>query len=75
LRTATEGFPDLYTREQLENAISQICQLLTLVGDTYQLYGMDMRGTTDVGSLLKHLRAAKPELERQPKIEDEIIGF
>jgi hypothetical protein len=36
---------------------------------------MDMRGTTDVGSLLKHLRAAKPELERQPKIEDEIIGF
>jgi len=75
LRTATEGFPDLYTREQLGNAISQICQLLTLVGDTYQLYGMDMRGTTDVGSLLKHLRAAKLELERQPKIEDEIIGF
>jgi hypothetical protein len=62
LRTATEGFPDLYTREQLENAISQICQLLTLVGDTYQLYGMDMRGTTDVGGLLKHLGAANPSL-------------
>jgi hypothetical protein len=74
LQHATQGFPDLVTSEQVDKAVFQIKLLLLFTGNIYSI-STSQRGTTDVGSLLKHLRAAKPEIERQRKIEDEIIGF
>jgi hypothetical protein len=72
LTTATQGFPDDFTNAQLTDVVAQIERCLKLVADKFS-FGIDIQNGTDVRGLIRHLRAAKPELERQRKIEDAII--
>jgi hypothetical protein len=74
LTAATQGFPPNFTGEQIIKAEAQIESCLKLVGQQYN-FSVNSHGWTDVKGLIRHLRAAKPELERQRKIEDETIGF
>jgi len=74
LTTATQGFPDDFTNAQLKEVIAQIDRCLKLVADKFN-FSIDVRNGTDVRGLIRHLRAAKPELARQRKIDDEIIGL
>jgi len=74
LTTATQGFPDDFTNKQLTEVVEEIEKCLKLVADKFS-FTIDVRNGTDVRGLIRHLRAAKPELERQRKIEDELVGF
>jgi hypothetical protein len=73
LTAATIGFPPNFTGEQIDKVKAQIENCLKLVGQQYN-FSVNSDGWTDVKGLIRHLRAAKPELERQRKIEDVIIS-
>lgn len=75
LKHATEGFPPLFTGNQVEAASSRIHELLSEIGAPFNLSINSQYGWVDVGKLKKHLRAAKPELDRQREIEDSILGI
>jgi hypothetical protein len=75
LANATQGFPDLFTDQQLEKVALSIEICLEFIGVQYNCVVTTQRGWTDVGRLIRHLRAAKSELERQRNMEPNANGY
>lgn len=72
LDIATQGLPDDFTNSQVTEVVFQIESCLKLVAAKFSL-SIDVQYGTDAHSLTRHLRAAKPELERRRGIEVAII--